>query len=107
MGLVFYGNFFYLPIYFQSVLEYNALISGALLLPLIIATSVMSVISGQIMARTGSYKICIVVGFGLWTVGAGMKCKFNRNTRVGMIIGSLIMEGLGTGWTLQPSKVPR
>jgi hypothetical protein len=33
-----------------------------------------------------------------------MKCTFGRNTPLKMIIPSGIVEGLGIGWTLQPSK---
>jgi EmrB/QacA subfamily drug resistance transporter len=104
-GLCFYGNFFYLPIYFQSVLGYSALVSGALLLSVIIATSVTSIVSGQFMTRSGRYLWIVVLGFVFWTLGTGLKCAFNRSTKVYHIVLVLIVEGLGIGMTLQPTLV--
>lgn len=47
---------------------------------------------------------CIAVGYGLWTLGAGLKCMFMQDTPLGVLIVVLIVEGLGLGLTLQPSK---
>ena len=104
-GMCFYGNFFYLPIYFQSVLDHSALISGALLLAVIIATSASSITSGQMMSRSGRYMWIVVIGFLLWTIGTGLKCAFDRTTKDWHIVIVLIIEGLGTGMTLQPTLV--
>jgi predicted MFS family arabinose efflux permease len=104
-GIAYFGNFFYLPIYFQSILKYSALTSGALILPLIISTSATSIIAGQSMSRIGRYMPCILVGFALWTIGAGLTLLFNRATSIGDITGYLIVEGAGIGLTLQPTLV--
>ncbi|KAF2705445.1 major facilitator superfamily transporter [Pleomassaria siparia CBS 279.74] len=104
-GLCFYGNFFYLPIYFQSVLGYSALISGALLLAVIIPTSVTSILSGTLMTRSGRYLWIVVTGFVLWTLGTGLKCAFDRDTKVWHLVLVLAVEGLGIGMTLQPTLV--
>lgn len=104
-GLAYFGNFFYLPIYFQSVLMYSPLVSGALILPVVITTSVGSILSGQYMARIGSYMHCILAGFILWTLGSGLTLLFDRNTGLGPLIVILIVEGAGIGLTLQPTLV--
>lgn len=104
-GLAYFGNFFYLPIYFQSILKYNPLVSGALILPVVITTSVGSIVSGQYMARIGSYMHCILAGFILWTLGSGLTLLFDRNTGLGPLIVILIVEGAGIGLTLQPTLV--
>jgi hypothetical protein len=104
-GLAYFGNFFYLPIYFQSILKYNPLVSGALILPVVITTSVGSIVSGQYMARVGSYMHCILAGFILWTLGSGLTLLFDRNTGLGPLIVILIVEGAGIGLTLQPTLV--
>jgi hypothetical protein len=44
-GLAYFGNFFYLPIYFQSILRFSPLVSGALILPVVITTSIASIAS--------------------------------------------------------------
>ncbi|RKU44265.1 hypothetical protein DL546_007450 [Coniochaeta pulveracea] len=104
-GLVFYGNFFYMPIYFQSVRGYTALQSGALILPLIVSTSCCSILSGQFMSRVGRYMPCIGAGYGLWTIGTGLKCIFTKSTPLWALIVVLLVEGLGIGLTLQPTLV--
>jgi len=104
-GLAYFGNFFYLPIYFQSILQYSPLVSGALILPVVITTSIGSILSGQYMARVGSYMHCILAGFILWTLGSGLTLLFGRNTGLGPLIVILIVEGAGIGLTLQPTLV--
>ncbi|KAL2416447.1 Citrate exporter 1 [Exophiala dermatitidis] len=104
-GLAYFGNLFYLPIYFQSVLKYSALVSGALILPVIITTSVGSIVSGQYMNRIGRYRLCILTGFCLWTLGNGLMLLFDRHTGLGPLIGILLVQGAGIGLTLQPTLV--
>lgn len=104
-GLAYFGNFFYLPLYFQSVLKYSALEAGALILPVVISTSITSILSGQYMNRVGSYMHCILLGFALWTLGNGLTLLFDRQTELGPLIGILIVEGIGIGFTLQPTLV--
>ncbi|KAF5664629.1 major facilitator superfamily transporter [Fusarium circinatum] len=104
-GLAYFGNFFYLPLYFQSVLGYDALVAGALILAVVIPTSLTSILSGQYMSRVGSYMHCILAGFALWTLGNGLTLIFNRETKLGPLIGILIVEGSGIGFTLQPTLV--
>lgn len=104
-GLAYFGNFFYLPIYFQSILRYSPLVSGALILPVVITSSIASIACGQYMARIGSYMHCILAGFTLWSLGSGLTLLFNRKTGLGPLIVILIVEGAGIGLTLQPVLV--
>jgi len=105
IGLAYFGNFFYLPIYFQSVLRYSPLVSGALILPVVITTSFASIASGQYMNRVASYMHCILAGFALWTLGSGLTLLFDRDTGLAVLIVVLIIEGAGIGLTLQPTLV--
>ncbi|KAF5724667.1 major facilitator superfamily transporter [Fusarium mundagurra] len=104
-GLAYFGNFFYLPLYFQSVLGYDALVAGAFILAVVIPTSLTSILSGQYMSRVGSYMHCILAGFALWTLGNGLTLLFDRKTKLGPLIAILIVEGAGIGFTLQPTLV--
>lgn len=47
---------------------------------------------------------CIAVGYGLWTIGTGLKCTFTKSTPLWTLIVVLLIEGLGVGLTLQPSE---
>ncbi|TQN65363.1 Efflux pump dotC [Colletotrichum shisoi] len=105
MGQAYFGNLFYLPIYFQSILRFSPLAAGAMILPVIITTSILSILSGQYMLRAGRYMPCILAGFFLWTLGNGLTVLFGRGTRLGPLIGILIVVGAGIGLTLQPTLV--
>ncbi|KAF6825202.1 major facilitator superfamily transporter [Colletotrichum plurivorum] len=105
MGQAYFGNLFYLPIYFQSVLRYSPLVAGALILPVVISTSILSILSGQYMLRVGRYMPCILVGFFLWTLGNGLTILLDRNTGLGELVPILIVVGSGIGLTLQPTLV--
>ena len=105
IGLAYFGNFFYLPTYFQSVLRYSPLVSGALILPVVITTSLTSIASGQYMNRVGSYMHCVLAGFALWTLGNGLTILFDRSTGLAVLIVALILEGAGIGLVLQPTLV--
>ncbi|KAF4990572.1 hypothetical protein FGRMN_8387 [Fusarium graminum] len=102
MGIVYFGNFFYLPLYFQCVLGYNALAAGAVLLPLVIPIAAAPVLSGQYMSGVGSYMHCILVGFAVWTLGNGLTLLLDGRTKLGPLICILIVDGIGVGLTLQP-----
>ncbi|KAJ0311191.1 hypothetical protein COL5a_002393 [Colletotrichum fioriniae] len=105
MGQAYFGNLFYLPIYFQSILNYEPLVSGALILPVIITTSGLSILSGQYMLRVGRYMPCILAGFFLWTLGNGLTILFDRDTGLEKLIPILVVVGAGIGLTLQPTLV--
>ncbi len=74
-------------------------------MPLIVTTSMFSVMSGQFLARVGRYMPLIVAGYAIWTVGTALKCMFGRATHTGTIIGILLVEGSGVGLTLQPTLI--
>lgn len=40
----------------------------------------------------------------LWAVGAGMKLLFSRSTPVGLYVVTLVIEGTGIGFVLQPGE---
>jgi MFS family permease len=74
------------------------------MLPLIVLTSITSILSGQFMARKGRYMPLVVTGFAVWALGTGLKCTFTRSTKIWVIIVVLLVEGIGVGFTLQPSE---
>ena len=110
MGVSFYifvvaGAFFiilyYLPIYFQALKDVSAAKSGVNNLPLVIACSVFSVISGVLISIFGDYIIIMGVGSVLGSVGAGMIYTFNINTGSSAWIGYQVLIGAGLGFVFQ------
>ena len=71
VGFAMFGAIIFLPLYLQVVKGVKPTISGVRLLPLLIGVLLTSVGSGQLISRTGRYKIFPIIGTALMTVGLG------------------------------------
>jgi len=103
--MVYYSILYYLPIYFQDVRRFTPLASAALVVIVVIGQSLASVASGQYISRRGRYGELLWIGYGLWTLGAGLRCLFSRTIPVPVIAVILFIEGLGVGNCFQPSML--
>ena len=56
IGVAMFGALAYLPTYLQMVTGANATQAGLLMIPLMAALLITSVVSGQLVSRTGRYK---------------------------------------------------
>ena len=92
-------------LYFQVILGYSPIISGALFLPFVLLVSSSSISCGWYMSRYFYYMPPVVIGFVLWTLGNGLTCMFGRHTTLGVLVPILIVEGIGVGFVLQPSEL--
>ena len=57
-----FGAIMFLPLFVQGVLGKSATNSGIILMPLMLGAIVTSIGAGQIIARTGKYKVIVIVG---------------------------------------------
>ncbi|XVU26048.1 MDR family MFS transporter [Actinoplanes sp. CA-054009] len=102
VGLGMFGGLAVLPLYLQIVQGATPTESGLQLLPLTLGLMVGSVVSGQMISRTGKYKIFPIVGSvfaaaGMWLLHTvGVDTPF---WRTGVFMAVL---GLGLGLVLQP-----
>jgi EmrB/QacA subfamily drug resistance transporter len=62
VGLSMFGAIINLPLFIQGVQGQSATSSGNAILPLMFGSIVFSILSGQIVSRTGKYRILAVVG---------------------------------------------
>lgn len=105
-GIVYYSSLYYLPLYYQNARGWNPSISAALTVPIVVAQSISSVLSGQYISRRKRYGEVLWIGYVLWTIGAGLRCLFGKTTSPIGIVFILVLEGLGAGLTFQPSIYP-
>lgn len=96
-GMVFIGGEYYLPLYFQSVMEASPLHSGILVLPITITEALMGITVGVLIHRTGHYLEIIYLGVSLMTVGNGLYTLFSATTSIPSVIGFQIVAGTGAG----------
>jgi MFS family permease len=70
------------------------------LMPLMITMILSSVISGQIIGRTGRYKLTGVFGMALMAVGMYLLSGMGADTDYGTVVRNMIILGLGMGPTM-------
>jgi EmrB/QacA subfamily drug resistance transporter len=101
VGVAMFGVMIYMPQYLQIVKGMSPTASGLMTLPLVIGMLVTSTGSGQIVTRTGRYKIFPVLG--LLCVAGGMFLLSRLHTdSPKLIVGAdLALLGIGMGLTLQ------
>lgn len=75
IGVAMFGALGYFPTYLQMVTGVGATEAGLLMAPMMGAMLLTSIIGGQIVSRTGRYKIfpimgAVIMGIGLWLISS-------------------------------------
>ncbi len=96
----FFAAIIFLPRYYQVVLGDSATASGYALIPLLIGVIFSSIVSGQIVARTGKYKILLLVSVTLLGLGSFFFTHLEATTPTTTIWFWQFMTGIGIGPTL-------
>jgi EmrB/QacA subfamily drug resistance transporter len=102
VGMGMFGGISLLPLYFQIVKGMSPTQSGLLLLPLTAGIMSSSIFSGQLISRTGRYKIYPVVGSALMVVGMGLMHFIGADTPIWQTGVYTAIFGLGLGGVMQP-----
>ncbi|MFN7978501.1 MAG: MDR family MFS transporter [Vicinamibacterales bacterium] len=97
LGMSMFGMFVYLPLYMQGVLGMSAAASGMLFVPMIFAMIFASMGSGQIVSRTGRYKILAIAGAVLATIGMALLARVGSTGNATAILWCLVVAGFGFG----------
>jgi EmrB/QacA subfamily drug resistance transporter len=97
MGISMFGTVLFIPLFIQGVIGMSATQSGTVLMPMSMAMIGSSVISGQIIARTGKYKVMSVVGLAVGTLGMFLMSGMGPDTDYMTVMRNMILLGLGLG----------
>lgn len=95
VGFALFGSVTYLPLYLQVAKAATPTASGLQMLPMMGGMLVTSILSGQLISRTGRYKVFPVVGTGVMT--AGLFWLSHLRPETGAVEVSLMMLALGLG----------
>ena len=101
LGMGMFGVIIYLPLFMQGVLGVSATQSGNLLTPLMMGAVVGSIVGGQTVSRTGTYKRVALVGSVLVAIGMIVFAQLGVETARMTVVYGMIVSGLGMG-LLQP-----
>ena len=93
----FFGAVIFLPRWLQTVGGASATISGYNLLPLVGGLIVSATMSGQIVARTGKYKILMLVSLVMLAVGLALMTQLTAETPRPVLWFWMVIAGLGIG----------
>jgi EmrB/QacA subfamily drug resistance transporter len=101
VGFAMFGATLVLPQFEQLVKGVSATDSGLALLPLMLSMVVMSLVSGQVLTRTGRYRMFPIAGGALMVVGMVALSLLDVDTNQ-LVVGLLMVPlGLGMGCMMQ------
>ncbi|MGH2386329.1 MAG: MDR family MFS transporter [Candidatus Limnocylindria bacterium] len=93
----FFGGVIFIPRWFQFVLGSSATVSGYQMLPLMIGVMASSIVSGQIVARTGRYKWMAVGAMAVAALGLYLMTNLRADTPVATVWIWMAIAGIGIG----------
>lgn len=97
LAATFFASLFYLPQYFQKVLDYDALGAGLALLPLFGTFAVASFLVGSVVHRIGP-KAVLVVGAFCMALGTFLLLfLLDTSSGFGSFVPGMVVLGLGIG----------
>jgi MFS family permease len=94
---------YFLPVYFQAVLNSTPARAGVQLLPTVLGILPGAIVSGFVLTKFGRYKPIQFVGFAFMTVGFGILLLLNDSPRPDQWIGYQLISAIGTGFVLPVS----
>lgn len=95
VGFAMFGSVTYLPLFLQVVKGQSPTASGLQLLPMMGGMLTMSILSGQIISRTGRYKFFPIAGTGVMALGLFLLSRVEADTS--LLLASIYMALLGIG----------
>jgi EmrB/QacA subfamily drug resistance transporter len=95
VGFALFGSVTYFPLYLQVVKGVSPTTSGMQMIPMMAGMLLTSIMSGQLISRTGRYKIFPLLGTGVMTVGLFLLSRLSAEST--NVTASLLMLILGVG----------
>jgi EmrB/QacA subfamily drug resistance transporter len=101
VGLALFGALTFLPLYQQTVQGASPTVSGLLFTPLMIGSAATSIVAGQVVTRTGRYRMFPIFGGLLMAIGFFLLSRIDVSTTRLQISLFYIVLGFGMGFLMQ------
>jgi EmrB/QacA subfamily drug resistance transporter len=101
VGFAMFGSVTYIPIYLQVAKGETPTAAGLQMLPLIAGMLVSSIASGQIISRTGRYRLFPIAGTALMTVALFALSTVHADSGLVFILAMALLLGMGIGLVMQ------
>ncbi|MEV0561919.1 MDR family MFS transporter [Dactylosporangium sp. NPDC050588] len=105
VGFAMFGAITFLPLYQQIVQGASATNSGLLLLPMMGGLLVTSLVAGQMITKTGKYRIFPVIGGFVMIVAMVLLSRLDSDTSKTESAIYMAVLGLGMGFLMQTSML--
>ena len=101
LGFAMFGALIFLPLYLQAVKDLSPTRSGLALLPMIVGIFSASIPSGQLMSKTGRYKIYPIISAVLVGGAMVMLSTLSMTTPYWQLAIYMFVMGAGLGLSMQ------
>ena len=101
VGFALFGSVTYFPLYLQIVKGVTPTASGMQMVPMMGGMLVTSIMSGQLISRTGRYKIFPVLGTAVMTVGLFLLSRLTPQSTNATASLLMLVLGVGLGMVMQ------
>jgi EmrB/QacA subfamily drug resistance transporter len=101
VGFGMFGAITYLPAFFQVVRGISPTISGVYLLPLMAGLLIVSITSGQVIARTGKYRAFPIAGSAVMAIGLFLLSRMSPSSSTLFDSLGMLLLGMGLGGVMQ------
>ncbi|MEV7685364.1 DHA2 family efflux MFS transporter permease subunit [Streptomyces bungoensis] len=101
VGFAMFGAMTYLPTFLQVVHGISPTMSGVHMLPMVFGLLLSSTASGQIVSRTGRWKVFPIAGTAVTTIGLLLLHRLDEHSSTAVMSVYFFVFGLGLGLVLQ------
>ena len=100
IALAMFGSILFIPLFIQGVVGRSATQSGAVMTPMMFALIAASIVAGQVMTRTGRYRIVGIGGVTVTAIGMFLLSRMDTSTTYSAVVTNMVIVGLGLGFTM-------
>ncbi|WP_109450329.1 MFS transporter [Streptomyces sp. ICBB 8177] len=101
IGFAMFGGMTYLPTFLQVVHGVTPTLSGVHMLPMVLGLLIASTGSGQVVSRTGHYKVFPIAGTAVVIVGLLLLHTLSETSGTWAMSGVFFVFGFGLGLVMQ------
>ena len=101
VGMAMFGTISYVPLFVQGVIGTSATSSGVVLTPLMLGAVTTSLLTGQLVSRTGRYRWNAILGPIVLAVGMFLLWRMDVHTTNAQAARNMVIAGIGIGSMMQ------
>jgi len=97
VSMAMFGSLMFLPLFVQGVIGLNAQQSGWVMSPMMVSFIVGSIVSGQIMTKSGKYKALAIFSSAVIVIESVLLTQMGVSTQYETVVIDMVVLGLGIG----------